>query len=124
MKEILRSSVTDLDFTHVLLVSMLKRIDTYIKRGQQELIYSTVDAFITTARNHFAEEEVMFKDLPYPFRTRHAKEHYNFVELLFKFRDQCLQVRNFDVLQKNFDVLATILLEHINVTDAKLVKYL
>lgn len=124
MKEILRSGVNDLDFTHVLLVSMLKRIDKYIKRGQQELVYSTVDAFITTARNHFTEEEVMFKDLHYPYRTRHAKEHYNFVEMLFRFREECLQVTSFEALQTSFDLVCKVLLDHINITDAKLVKYL
>ena len=93
----------------------------FLKAGSVQSMYESGIAFSQYTRHHFFHEEILMREIQYPFTATHAKEHEGLVSTLNKILD----VVGKDVLSKEEleEFVGYCLVKHISTDDSQLAVY-
>jgi putative two-component system hydrogenase maturation factor HypX/HoxX len=93
----------------------------FLTAGNLQSMHRSGEAFSQFTRHHFFDEEILMRDIQYPFTATHTREHQGLVSTLNKILD----VLEEDVLSKNEleDFVNYCLVKHICTDDSQLAVY-
>ena len=93
----------------------------FLTAGSMQLKYESGKAFSRYMQHHFFHEEILMREIQYPFTATHAKEHEGLVSTLNKILDVVDQ----DVLSKEEmeEFVGYCLVKHISTDDSQLAVY-
>jgi len=117
--EQLSVGIAHIDDQHRKLIEMINNLHDHVIRGNaQELVGPVLGQLVAYAKNHFAIEEVLFRQNGYPDAAAHEQEHQAFRQQAAALESDFIAGKA-PVTQKTMGFLRGWLLNHIMGTDMK-----
>ncbi len=114
-----RLGVGGMDTAHLILWNIVHRIQRQIDLGNGTALIDHLELLVNSMRVHFTDEEMLMQGYDFPDLSEHSKEHYNFIETLYTFRDLCMREDDADIVNAEFKKIKTEIAAHIEVHDQK-----
>ncbi len=119
-----RLGIGGMDASHLILWKIMRLVEKDIRRGDTYSVIDNVELLITTTRQHFENETKLMSSYTYPDFSAHEREHFDYVELLYKFREMCGKMKTPSNLAEEFKKIKLEFVKHIDTLDAEAATFL
>ena len=114
--------VIDADHKRIIDTSIL--VFEAIESEDKDQCGQMLEAFVEVAKNHFANEEEILRQVGFPGLERHCAYHHELITRANAVKDLCKEMQNQTLLKECFDEMCTFLIDDIIKGDHEFVSYL
>ena len=114
----------DIDDDHRQLVEMINLVSDAIESNELNQCRKLLDSFVEVARNHFAREEVILREVGFPGVEEHCIYHNGLLERADAVKRLCQEMADQGQLKECFDQMAGFFIDDVVKGDHIFVSYL
>jgi len=124
MLESFKTGHPDIDDDHRNLVEVINLIHDAINSEDIEQCNNLLDSFVEVARNHFASEETILREVGFPGIDKHCEYHAGLLERAEATKNLCQEMGNPDLLMVCFGEMSGFLIDDVVKGDHEFISYL